>query len=120
MFKTAELGYLKDKYLYQMSLLIFILLEIEITFLMLICMYTYIDNFSNLTHVHIYIFIALAVKRARYKNISHQCPCNKLYFFKYRTGYDRKYIFALAQTFMKILQSISKQIRTWIVVLPII
>lgn len=52
MFKTAELGYLKDKYLYQMSLLIFILLEIVITFLMLICMYTYIDNFSNLTHVH--------------------------------------------------------------------
>lgn len=45
MFKTAELGYLKDKYLYQMSLLIFILLEIVITFLMLICMYTYIDNF---------------------------------------------------------------------------
>lgn len=51
MFKTAELGYLKDKYLYPMSLLIFILLEIVITFLMLICMYTYIDNFSNLTHV---------------------------------------------------------------------
>lgn len=49
MFKTAELGYLKDKYLYPMSLLIFILLEIVITFLMLICMYTYIDNFLNLT-----------------------------------------------------------------------
>lgn len=118
MFKTAELGYLKDKYLYPMSLLIFILLEIVITFLMLICMYTYIDKFSNLTHVHIHIH-SLAVKRAR-ENISHQCPCNKLYFFKYRTGYDRKYIFALAQTFIKILQSISKQIRTWIVVLPII
>lgn len=49
MFKTAELGYLKDKYF--VSLLIFILLETVITFLMLICMYTYIDNFSNLTHV---------------------------------------------------------------------
>lgn len=55
MFKTAELGYLKDKYLYQMTLLIFILLEIVITFLMLTCMYTYIDNFLNLTHVHIHI-----------------------------------------------------------------
>lgn len=55
MFKTAELGYLKDKYLYPMSLLIFILLEIVITFLMLICLYTYIDKFSNLTHVHIHI-----------------------------------------------------------------
>lgn len=52
MFKTAELGYLKDKYLYPMSLLIFILLEIVITFLMLICMYTYIDKFSNLTHTY--------------------------------------------------------------------
>lgn len=54
MFKTAELGYLKDKYLYPMSLLIFILLEIVITFLMLICMYTYIDKFSNLTRTHTY------------------------------------------------------------------
>lgn len=61
MFKTAELGYLKDKYLYPMSLLIFILLEIVITFLMLICMYTYIDKFSNLTHGKIFLINVHAI-----------------------------------------------------------
>lgn len=62
MFKTAELAriYLKDKYLYQMSSLVYSSSGCNnLGIVQMLCMYTFIDNFSNVMHVHMHIHYSL-------------------------------------------------------------